>query len=351
VNFAWIFFRAPDLATSLGIIQGIFAQWNPWIFIDGTLFPQYDFAKIVGGERAEVSLLLLPGVEAHSYDPKPSDMIKMSKADMLIYTGKYMEPWSERVFQGLDNFHGILVDVSEGIPLSYITGQEEYHHHDEVSNYGEAYNFDAEHYHGETHNHAKAHHHNEPHQQEHLEEGQHQHLEYEPHIWTDPKMAMIMVDNIVEGFCEIDPEYAEEYRLNGENYKIELAKLHEEFKKIVQNGRQRDMVFGSRFALYYFTKQYGLGYCAAFDSCSSETEPSAKAIASIIKKIKEEDIKVIYYGELSDQRIAEAIGQQTGAKPLLFHSCHNVSKEEFEEGATYLSLMRQNAANLKEGLK
>ncbi|MEG2204284.1 MAG: metal ABC transporter substrate-binding protein, partial [Oscillospiraceae bacterium] len=96
--------------------------------------------------------------------------------------------------------------------------------------------------------------------------------------------------------------------------------------------------------------RYGLQAVAAFDSCSSETEPSAKAVAEIIDEIKAQKIPVIYYEELSDPKVARMIAEETGAKLLLLHSCHNLSKEEFEAGETYLSLMQKNAENLREGL-
>lgn len=275
-----------------------------------TLFPQYDFARTIAGDRADVTMLLPPGVETHSFDPRPSDIITMSRADMLIYTGDSMEPWSQKVIEGLEDFEGLVVDVSKGLTLAETSAHEEGH-----------------------------------------KEEEHHVLAYEPHIWTDPNMAKVMVDTIVEAFCKIDPDYASVYRANGEKYKADLEQLDKEFREVVQNGNHKKLIFGSRFALYYFTKQYGLDYEAAFDSCSSETEPSARMIAHLIKTIEEENIKVIYYAELSDLKVAESISRQTGAKMLLFHSGHNVSKEEFQEGATYLSLMKQNAENLKEGLQ
>jgi zinc transport system substrate-binding protein len=71
----------------------------------------------------------------------------------------------------------------------------------------------------------------------------------------------------------------------------------------------------------------------------------------LIEEIREEQIPVIYYAEMEDPKIAKTIHSETGAKMLLLHSCHNVTKEELEKGVTYLSLMKQNAENLKEGLE
>lgn len=268
---------------------------NGKIKIVATLFPQYDFARQITGDKAEVTLLLPPGMESHSYEPTPSDVIEINDSDLFIYTGKYMEAWSQKIIDSMkDNgSHSFVLDASQGIDL----------------------------------------------------------VKDDPHIWTDPLAAKQMVANILDALCSVDPSNAGYYKENAANYSKELDDLDAEFKSIVSSGKRNEVIFGSRFALYYFVKRYGLEYEAAFDSCSEETEPSAKTIVSLIEKIKKDKIPVIYYAEIEDPKVARSISAETGAKMLLFHSCHNVTKEEFESGATYLSLMKQNAENLKEGLK
>lgn len=265
------------------------------IKIAATLFPQYDFARQIAGDKAEVTLLLPPGMESHSYEPTPSDVIEINDSDLFIYTGKYMEAWSQKIIDSMkDNgSHSFVLDASQGIDL----------------------------------------------------------VNDDPHIWTDPLTAKQMVANILDALCSVDPSNAGYYKENAANYSKELDDLDAEFKSIVSSGKRNEVIFGSRFALYYFVKRYDLKYEAAFDSCSEETEPSAKTIVSLIEKIKKDKIPVIYYAEIEDPKVARSISAETGAKMLLFHSCHNVTKEEFESGATYLSLMKQNAENLKEGLK
>lgn len=279
--------------------------------IVATLFPQYDFARQIAGDKAEVTLLLPPGVESHSYEPTPSDIIKIGQSNLFVYTGKYMEPWSGKIIDGLKDSgsDSYVLDVSQGIDLVKTEDIETEHHDD-----------DAEH-------------------------------PYDPHIWTDPLIAKQMAAGIRDALCRIDPDNTAYYTENAAKYSEELDELDSEFRAIVSGGKRSEIIFGSRFALYYFAKQYGLSYQAAFDSCSSETEPSAKTIQRLIDKINEEKIPVIYYAEIEDPKVAKSISEYTGAKPLLFHSCHNVTKEEMESGATYLSLMKQNAENLKEGLE
>jgi zinc transport system substrate-binding protein len=273
------------------------------IRIVATLFPQYDFARQIAGDKADVRLLLPPGVESHSYEPTPSDIIKIGDSDLFIYTGKYMEAWSGKIIDSMKDAgsKSLVLDVSQGVDL--VKDEDP----------------DAEH-------------------------------TYDPHIWTDPLIARQMVLNIRDALCRVDPANAGYYTENAAKYNQQLDALDAEFRAVVSGGKRIEIIFGSRFALYYFAKEYGLKYEAAFDSCSSETEPSAKTVARLIEKIKGDKIPVVYYAEIEDPKVARSISAETGAKLLLFHSCHNVTKQELENGATYLSLMKQNAENLKEGL-
>lgn len=275
------------------------------ISVIATLFPQYDFARQIAGDKAEVKLLLPAGVESHSYEPSPADLAAISNCDLFVYTGKEMEPWAETLIGGAGTVRAL--DISAGIaqPMPEHTEEDGHTHHE---------------------------------------------FAYNPHIWTDPVLAKQMVSAIADALCEADSNNADFYRTNEAAYLTELDQLDEQFRTIVQNGRRKKMIFGGRFAFHYFVQRYGLEYDAAFDSCSAETEPSAAAVARIISQIRTEGIPVVYYEELTEPKVAQSISQETGAEPLLFHSCHNVSKDELSGGATYLSLMRQNAENLKRGL-
>lgn len=276
-----------------------------------TLFPDYDFARQIAGDKADVTLLLDPGVEAHDYDPSPADIIAINEADLFIYTGDNMEQWAKSIIDSLDKDSVTVVDASEGITL--VKSTEEIHD----DNAGEA----------DEHSH-----------------------EYDPHIWTSPKNAITMMNTILEAIVKKDPKNEDYYRKNADNYIAQLRELDAEFKEIVEKAEYKTIYFGGRFAMIYFAQDYGLGYMAAFDSCSSETEPSAKLVTNIIDAMKKSGSSVVYYEELTDPKAAEAIADETGGTTLLLHSCHNVSSEDFKNGATYVSLMKQNAENLKIGL-
>ena len=180
---------------------------------------------------------------------------------------------------------------------------------------------------------------------EHSDHDGHHHT-YDPHIWTSPKNAMIMVNNILEALCEVDPENQAYYETNATEYLNELNTLDAEFQEVVANAKRDTIYHGGRFAMQYLTHDYGIHYVSA----PFEAEPSAALVAQMIKEIKENNIPVIYYEELVDPKIAKMISEETGAQMLLLHSCHNVSKDDFNNGVSYLSLMKQNVQNLKVGL-
>ena len=175
-------------------------------------------------------------------------------------------------------------------------------------------------------------------------------IEYDEHIWTSPVNAKLLAQAVCDALTKADPEGADYYAANLAAYDEDLTELDEAFRQVVAEGKRDILVFGDRFPLLYFCKTYGLRYRAAFQGCSSDTEPSVKTLAYLIDKVNEEHIPVVYHLELSSEAITNVICESTGAKSLQFHSCHNLSREDFEQGATYLSLMWQNVEALKEGL-
>lgn len=281
-----------------------------------TLFPQYDFVRQIGKDKVNVTLLLPNGEEAHAYEPTPQDMIRVRQSDMFIYTGEEMEQWAAQLVPALEDEGIGVIDLSQCVTL--LSEEEENEHSEE-----------EEHEHGH-----EEHHHT-----------------YDPHIWTSPVNAMKMVEEISGQLQACDPENAWFYEENASEYLAQLKNLDEQIRTLVDSTSNHTIYFGGRFALHYFFHEYGLEEIAAYDSCGEEAEPNAKRITTIIEKMKANDAKVIFYEELIDPKAARIISQQTGAQVFLFHSCHNVTKEEMEQSATYLSLMEQNLEYLKEALQ
>lgn len=299
--------------------------------VAATLFPYYDFVRQVAGDQVELSLVIPAGMDSHSFEPTPRDIRTMQEADVIIANGGAMEHWVDQVVDSFDREDQtvvIMMDHVDAVEEEIVEGME---HSDE--------------------GHGHVHVHEDGEEDGHLEEDESQYeIEYDEHIWTSPVNAMRMVDVIAETLTERDPDHGAMYQAGAAAYLEELERLDKEFREVRDSAVHDMFVMGDKFPLRYFADTYGLRYRAAFSGCSSDTEPSARTIAYLIDKVKEEGLPVIYYLELSSHRVAEIIGEETGAVPLLFHSCHNVTRRQFEEGVTYLELMEQNVKNLREGL-
>lgn len=300
------------------------------LLIVTTLFPQYDFARQIAGDKAEVVLILSPGVESHDFEPTPSDIILINKADLFIYTGDEMEPWVAGILDSIDNPELKVLDVSEGVELIC---EEENHEHNHVHDDEEADHDDENIVFGESEHEGHDHSHGA-----------------DPHIWTSPVNAMKMVENVTASLVELDKENERYYEERKNDYLAELEDIDSQFREIVHNAESHTIYFGGRFAMSYFAHEYGLNYVAAFDSCQAESEPSARLIVKIIEKMKEDGAVYVFYEEMTDPKAARIIAEEIGGEILLLHSCHNVSKAEMEAGATYVSLMRQNVENLRKAL-
>ncbi len=283
-----------------------------------TLFPLYDFARAVGGDLARVDLLLSPGMEPHSFEPKPADIRAISDADIFLYTGRFMEPWVDDVLKGISNERLSVVDASAGIPLANSTESEP---HGGVGR-------DA--VKGEDHR---------------------GHIGKDPHIWLDFGNAEVMVRTILAGFVAKDPANGETYRKNAEIYISQLCRLDRTFRDVLATCKKKTIVHGGHFAFGYLARRYGLGYVSAFKGFSPNAEPSPQDIVQIVKTLQRYRLRSIFIEELVMPSVAETISRETSARLLLLHAAHNLSKSEWEGNATFLSLMENNLRNLAAGLE
>jgi zinc transport system substrate-binding protein len=458
-----------------------------------TIFPPYDFVREIAGTSVNLTMLLPPGSESHSFEPSPQDIIKIQKSDIFIYVGGESDAWVERILSSLDTGRIkiiTLMDCVEVVEEEIVEGMEddeEGHSHgdeqftaadikdraltdwagdwqsvyphlldgtlnpvmehkaeggektarDYFEQYKTAYATDvdrvaitrdsmtfyrngvpvkanyryrgtgvipeddgslwvrykfeaagnppkgapryvmfsdhlhapakSEHFHlytsdesfdalmadtnpvnyptyypaGLTKNEIVA----EMIGHDHGEE-----TEYDEHVWTSPRNAKLIVEKISEALCEADPANAPEYKKNTAGYLEKLDTLDAAFQNVIAQGTRKTLVFGDRFPFRYFADAYGLSYFAAFPGCSTETECSAATIAFLVNKVRGENIPVVFHIELSNEKIADAICEETGAKKMLLHAAHNVTKRDFDRGISYLEIMTKNSEALKEAL-
>lgn len=286
------------------------------IQVIATLFPQYDFAKQIGGDKVSVKLLLPPGTESHTYEPTPQDMVNINNSNLFIYTGKEMEPWADNLISGMKNNINVL-DLSTTVEL--IDAEE----------FEEKHSLEEEH----SNDHEKEHNHS-----------------YDPHIWLNPLYAVQMVKAIENQLCEIDPDNTKYYKHNAEEYIKQIMQLDSDFEQVVKQSANPKIAFGGAFAYAYFVERYNLDFISAYQTCGESAEPSTTQVKEVIEYINKNKLPVIFYKEYSTGNIAKTISEATGAKMLVFNTVHNISKDEIEAGASYVSVMRTNLENLKEAL-
>ncbi|MDR1894700.1 MAG: metal ABC transporter substrate-binding protein [Spirochaetales bacterium] len=275
-----------------------------------TVFPSYDFIRQIAGDKVSLTMLLPPGAESHSFEPTPRDIITLQNSDIFIYVGGESETWVDRILDTLDTSKIriiSLMDIVEVVEEEIVEGMEE---------------------------------------EEEEEEGP----AYDEHVWTSPEKAMEIVRVFTGVLGEADPDNRDFYQSRSLAYLEELEEVDAAFRKAVEEGRRKTLVFGDRFPFRYFADTYGLSYYAAFPGCSTETECSAGTLAFLIDKVKAEEIPVVFHIELSNEGIVNALAEATGAKKRLLHAAHNVSKRDFDSGVTYLEIMRGNVVNLAEAL-
>lgn len=276
---------------------------NQKLQIVTTIFPLYDFARQVGGEKADVTLLLPSGAEVHSYEPSPQDVIKIKESDLFIHLGMGADPWTEALINSNDT-----KPKNELSAMEYADLLGEEHSHDHSS----------------------------------------QMALYDQHIWTSIENAEEIAEAIKDALCRIDAKNAQYYEKRAEAYEDKLSRLDEKFEELTENHQGSTLVFADRFAFRYFTEEYNLNHFAAFPGCSSESEPSARTVSQLIDMVKKEKIPVVFYTETSNQKLADTVCEETGAEKMLLHSCHTVTKEQLEGGITYTDLMEGNYEALKK---
>lgn len=280
--------------------------------IISTSFPGYDFARaITKGSDVEVKMLLKPGSETHSYEPTPQDIKNIRNSDIFIFVGGDSDEWIKDIISDIDLSKTKIIklmDIVDNVEEEVVPGMEEHEEDDEEE------------------------------------------IEYDEHVWTSPKNAIEIVNYIKEKVIEMDNENKELYESNSLNYINEINEIDLNIRNIVRESTRKEIIFGDRFPIRYFTEEYGLTYYAAFPGCSDQTEASAKTISFLINKVKEDNIPVVFHIELSNGKIAETISKETGAKVLEFKTAHNISQIDFNNGVTYVDIMRLNLDVLKEAL-
>jgi zinc transport system substrate-binding protein len=273
-----------------------------------TLFVLYDVAREIGGEYVTASLLIPPGVEAHSWEPSPRDIIRIREANVFLHAGLIMDPWAERISGAVANPALTIADASQGITLLRKTDEQ---------NAATETDPDA----------------NSP---------------FDPHFWLDPLRTLTMTATIRDALSKADPAHAAFYSERARLYSDKLTALDREIKSVLAGRKASTIIFGGHNTFGYFGARYGLTFLSPYAGFSPDAEPQARRLTELVALMKKLGLSVIYHEENIDPKVARVIAGETGARLVLLHGAHNVSKDELDAGVTYLSIMEDNLKRLKQ---
>lgn len=269
-----------------------------------TIFPYYDFARSVSKGTCDVDMLLKPGSDVHSFEPTPSDILKIRNADLFIYNGGESDEWVDSILESLgDTDKPVVMKMTDYVkPLTEM---------------------DADH---------------------HAED------EEDEHIWTSLDNAKTLVSKISDEVSKLDSKNKSIYHRNGLDYIEKISKVQSEIENTVNSSKSKKIVVGDRFPLLYFATEFSLDWECAFPGCSTETEPSLDRLSKLTDTIEKDKIKTILKLEMSENKVADTLADETNTKVRTFYSAESVSKEDFANNITYVDLMERNNNALKEAL-
>ena len=298
--------RAAILAISLVIPISILILWysennNVTGFSEkrqfkvlASFYPLYEFTKIIGGEKIDVSIIIPPGIEPHDWEPTIQDLQKMQNSDMVVINGAGLEPWTTKLVSANPDI--LIVDTSNGIPL--------------LEKNKQIFN---------------------------------NQIQNDPHVWLDPILAKKQIQNIANGLINIDPQNTDYYQENAERYNAKLNLLDNKIRNELSICMKKDfLAFHDAFS--YFAREYSLNQNTIIGINPSE-EPTAVTLQQIIQKAQNLDLHIIFTEEAVNPRISEVVANEIGGKVLTLSPI-----EIYEQNSDYIKRMEKNLSNLKEEL-
>lgn len=288
-----------------------------------TFYPIYEFTKEVIGEEGSVELLIPAGTEPHDYEPSAKDLAKISDATAFVYNSDEMETWVDKVEDNIDEKHTEVIEAADGIELMEFASEG--HSHED---------------HEEDDDH--------DHEDEADDHDDHEHSE-DPHVWTDPVLAIKEVQEIEKELSERFPSKREAFAKNAAAYIEKLTALDKEYQAAFANATNKTFVV-QHAAFGYLARQYGLTQ-ESIAGISPDQEPSPSRLAELKDYVEDHKIKVIYFEENASSKVAETLSKETGVKLAVLNPLESLTKQQMEAGETYLTVMQQNLTALKESIK
>jgi zinc transport system substrate-binding protein len=276
---------------------------RPKIRILATVFPLMEFAREIAGDRGDVGILLPPGAEIHSWQPRVSDIRKIAALDLFLFIGSGLEPWAADILKSVGR-PGLRTIEAARVPapgdLSAVPAAKE-------------------------------------------EGGA------DPHIWLDFGRDIVLVDRMAAILGELDPEGATDFARRAEIYKDKLRRLDDEYRDAFRTCEERTFVFGGHAAFGYLARRYGLVQVPVY-GLSPDAVPSPKALTRIIELAKTLRLRTVFFEENVSDKMARLIARELGADIRVLNPGDNLTRAQFEAGVSFVDLMRQNLESFKHGL-
>ena len=262
-----------------------------------------DLVQVVGGERVQVTTLVGPDADAHSFEPKPADAKAILKARLFVINGLNFEPWAEKLAKSAA-YQGAMVVASRGVkPLQ----REEA---------------------GDSHDHHEA----------------------DPHAWQNPNNVVLYVQNIAAGLSKVDPAGTTTYQANAARYARTLkdfdAQAKAQFDALPLAKRR---VITSHDAFGYFAAHYQIKFLAP-EGINADAEPSAKHVAELIRQMKREKIRAVFVENMSNPKLMAQLSKDAGVSVggTLYS---DALSGPAEPGSSYLKMMQHNVTQLLAGMR
>jgi ABC-type Zn uptake system ZnuABC Zn-binding protein ZnuA len=261
-----------------------------------------DLVAQVGGEMVQVRSLAPRGADPHTFQPTPDAMTRLAQARLVFFNGAGLEEWWTKTIKGAKRPGVPVIELSKGLATLTLPG--------------------------EGHGHA---------------------AEPDPHAWLDPILAKTYVDRIREALAGVDPPHAAAYAARATAYQGELDALDAWIRdEVAQVPAARRKLVTFHDAFQYFAKRYGLaarGYIVP----SPGKEPSAKAMAALVQRIKREQIPAVFAEADFNAKLLEVLGRDAGVRVVT--NLYDGSLSDGPPADSYLNLMRHNVRTIVGALK
>ncbi len=276
------------------------AQKKPTVAL--STFPLYDVAKNIAKDKIDIYMILPIGVDVHSYEPNPKQIVKLFKSDLVIFSGASLEPWISRL-----DFKNKVLDMSKYVTLIEMDAS---HHHTH-----------------EEHTHADEH--------------------TDPHYWLSINNMKKITKKITAEIIKLDPKNKDFYQQNALAYLKKLEVLDGAYKTTLSSCKKSEILTNHN-AFSYLAKEYGFEVLS-LSAFSPDAEVNAKNMIRLMQEIKKLHISTIFYESFASSRAVKTLAQEVGVQVEVLQPLANITKNEL--GLSYEDIMSTNLVKLKKAME